>query len=79
MLGSSKSPVHLSGAMKIENLDATALVAMAFVFALVSFIIAVFAIVVAIVALMRSSDNRYAALEASQEAATANGGKAKTN
>ena len=67
--GSSSSPIHLSGGMKIENLDGTALVAMAFVFALVSFVIAVCAIIVAIMALMRSSDNRYAALAKAQDPA----------
>jgi len=67
--GSSSSPIHLSGGMKIENLDGTALVAMAFVFALISFVIAVCAIIVAIMALMRSSDNRYAALAKAQDPA----------
>ena len=44
--------------MKIDNLDATGLVAVAFVFAMVSFVIAIAAIVVAIFALVRSSDRR---------------------
>ena len=56
--GSASAPIHLSGGMKIDNLDGTALVAVAFVFALVSFVIAIAAIVVAIFALVRSSDNR---------------------
>jgi hypothetical protein len=42
---------------------------MAFVFALISFVIAVCAIIVAIMALMRSSDNRYAALAKAQDPA----------
>jgi MFS superfamily sulfate permease-like transporter len=56
--GTASAPIHLSGGMKIDNLDATALVAAAFAFSFVSFVIAIAAIVVAIFALVRQSDSR---------------------
>lgn len=55
--GTAGAPIHLSGGMKIDNLDATALVAVAFAFSVVSFVVAIAAIVVAICALVRQSDN----------------------
>jgi hypothetical protein len=75
--GSASAPIHLSGGMKIDNLDATALVAVAFAFALISFVIAVAAIVVAIFALVRSAENAraLAAPPRAGGASAADGGK----
>lgn len=74
--GTASAPIHLSGGMKIDNLDATALVAVAFAFALISFVIAIAAIVVAIFALVRSADNRALAAPApAGGASAANDGK----
>jgi len=56
--GTASAPIHLSGGIKIDNLDATALVAAAFAFSFVSFVIAIAAIVVAIFALVRQSNSR---------------------
>lgn len=76
--GSAGAPIHLSGGMKIDNLDATALVAVAFAFALISFFIAVAAIVVAIMALVRSTDNRALAAAPAAAGGASAGGTKKT-
>ena len=76
--GSASAPIHLSGGMKIDNLDATALVAVVFAFALISFFIAVAAIVVAIMAIVRSTDNRALAAAPAAAGGASAGGTKKT-